>query len=89
MDIFMGGVEEEVAIPKIRTNPPRLSPDRDEVQKAVELLGHVALESMPHPTQKERIVALFQWLDQSEGNASMARIRGAAIVRFGVMTAAR
>ncbi|MCR9094398.1 MAG: thiamine pyrophosphate-binding protein [bacterium] len=39
MDIFMGGVEEEVTIPKIRTNPPRLSPDKDEVTKAVELLA--------------------------------------------------
>ncbi len=40
MDIFMGQAEEdEVPIPRIRTSPPRLSPDRDEVRKAVELLA--------------------------------------------------
>jgi len=39
MDIFMGQVEEETApIPRIRTEPPRLSPDRAEVRRAVELL---------------------------------------------------
>jgi acetolactate synthase-1/2/3 large subunit len=39
MDIFMGGVEEkEVVIPRIRTEPPRLSPDRDEVRRAIEVL---------------------------------------------------
>ncbi len=38
MDIFMGTVEEEVKIPKIRTVPPRLSPDKVEVAKAIELL---------------------------------------------------
>jgi len=38
MDIFMGGVTEEVAIPRIRTSPPRLSPDRDEVRAALEIL---------------------------------------------------
>ena len=41
MDIFMGGVEEdEVVIPRIRTEPPRLSPDRDEVRRAIEVLRH-------------------------------------------------
>jgi len=64
-------------------------PDFITFAQFVELLGHLALESMPHPTSKERIIALFQWLDQSEGNANMARIRGAAIVRFGVMTTGR
>ena len=40
MDIFMAQVEEETApVPRIRTEPPRLSPDRDEVRKAIELLG--------------------------------------------------
>jgi acetolactate synthase-1/2/3 large subunit len=40
MDIFMGAVEEQdVRIPKIRTAPPRLSPDRDEVTKAIDLLA--------------------------------------------------
>jgi acetolactate synthase-1/2/3 large subunit len=39
MDIFMGSVEDEQArIPTIRTQPPRLSPDRDEVRRAVEML---------------------------------------------------
>ena len=39
MDIFMGSVEEEAApIPRIRTEPPRLSPDRDEVREAIALL---------------------------------------------------
>jgi acetolactate synthase-1/2/3 large subunit len=39
MDIFMGGVEEsEVRIPRIRTAPPRLSPDRAAVREALELL---------------------------------------------------
>ncbi len=33
MDIFMGSVDEEdVVIPRIRTEPPRLSPDQDEVR---------------------------------------------------------
>ncbi len=39
MDIFMGGAEPEAApIPCIRTEPPRLSPDRDEVRRAIEIL---------------------------------------------------
>ncbi|MCA9505324.1 MAG: acetolactate synthase [Myxococcales bacterium] len=39
MDIFMGGVPaNEVRIPRIRTEPPRLSPDRDEVRRAIDLL---------------------------------------------------
>ncbi len=38
MDIFMGSVDEEVVIPRIRTEPPRLSPDQDEVRNAIELL---------------------------------------------------
>jgi acetolactate synthase-1/2/3 large subunit len=39
MDVFMGQVEAEQApIPRIRTQPPRLSPDRDEVRRALELL---------------------------------------------------
>jgi acetolactate synthase-1/2/3 large subunit len=40
MDVFMGEVEEEQApIPRIRTAPPRLSPDRDEVRSAIEHLA--------------------------------------------------
>ena len=41
MDVFMGQSEwEEAPIPKIiRTKPPRLSPDRDEVHRAIELLA--------------------------------------------------
>jgi acetolactate synthase-1/2/3 large subunit len=40
MDIFMGGVEEnEVHVPRIRTEPPRISPDREEVRRAIELLS--------------------------------------------------
>ncbi len=39
MDIFMGQAEEAQApIPRIRTAPPRLSPDRDEVRNAIEIL---------------------------------------------------
>lgn len=39
MDIFMGPVEEEdVFIPKIRTEPPRLSPDQVEIKKAIDVL---------------------------------------------------
>ena len=39
MDIFMGQSEEAQApIPTIRTAPPRISPDRDEVRAALELL---------------------------------------------------
>ena len=39
MDIFMAQVEEDAApIPRIRTEAPRISPDRDEVRKAIELL---------------------------------------------------
>ena len=40
MDIFMGTVEddEEIVIPRIRTEPPRLSPDRGEVRKAIDVL---------------------------------------------------
>jgi acetolactate synthase-1/2/3 large subunit len=39
MDIFMGSVEDEVTIPRIRTAPPRLSPDRDAVREALDLLA--------------------------------------------------
>jgi acetolactate synthase-1/2/3 large subunit len=40
MDIFMGSVDEETApIPRIRTEPPRLSPDRHAVRQAIELLA--------------------------------------------------
>jgi acetolactate synthase-1/2/3 large subunit len=38
MDIFMGNVEQEVKIPRIRTAPPRLSPDRESVGEALEIL---------------------------------------------------
>jgi acetolactate synthase-1/2/3 large subunit len=40
MDIFMGQAEwEESPVPRIRTRPPRISPDRDEVRNAIELLA--------------------------------------------------
>jgi acetolactate synthase-1/2/3 large subunit len=40
MDIFMGQAEWEAApIPPIRTQPPRLSPDRAEVRRALEILS--------------------------------------------------
>jgi len=38
MDIFMGTVEQEVKIPRISTQPPRLSPDRESVREALQLL---------------------------------------------------
>ena len=39
MDIFMGQVEDEkVKIPRVRTEAPRLSPDRQEVRAAIDLL---------------------------------------------------
>ncbi len=39
MDVFMGECEEAAApVPKIRTAPPRLSPDRSEVKNAIDLL---------------------------------------------------
>jgi acetolactate synthase-1/2/3 large subunit len=39
MDIFMAQVEEsELRVPRIRTAPPRLSPDRAEVREAIEVL---------------------------------------------------
>ena len=40
MDIFMGQVpDDNVIVPRIRTRAPRISPDRDEVRKALELLS--------------------------------------------------
>jgi acetolactate synthase-1/2/3 large subunit len=40
MDVFMGQAEwEEAPVPKIRTEPPRLSPDRAEVRRAIEILA--------------------------------------------------
>jgi acetolactate synthase-1/2/3 large subunit len=40
MDVFMGQCEEAKApIPRIRTQPPRLSPDRDAVREAIALLA--------------------------------------------------
>ncbi len=42
MDIFMGQVEDEdIVIPRIRTEAPRLSPDKAEVKKAIEVLREV------------------------------------------------
>jgi acetolactate synthase-1/2/3 large subunit len=39
MDVFMAEVEEALApMPRIRTAPPRISPDREEVREAIELL---------------------------------------------------
>ncbi len=39
MDVFLGQCEEETApVPLIRTEPPRISPDRDEVRNAIEIL---------------------------------------------------
>ncbi|MFP8881926.1 MAG: thiamine pyrophosphate-binding protein [Myxococcota bacterium] len=39
MDIFMGSIEDDqVRIPKIRTQSPRLSPDRVEVRAAIDIL---------------------------------------------------
>ena len=44
MDVFMAQVEDDqVHVPRIRTDPPRLSPDRDEVRRAIELLGPLCL----------------------------------------------
>ena len=41
MDIFMGQTEwEKAPIPRVRTDPPRLSPDRVEVREAIEMLGN-------------------------------------------------
>jgi acetolactate synthase-1/2/3 large subunit len=40
MDVFMGQAEwADAPVPKIRTEPPRLSPDRAEVRRAIELLA--------------------------------------------------
>ncbi len=40
MDIFMGACEwEEAPVPPIRTRAPRISPDRDEVRRALELIA--------------------------------------------------
>jgi acetolactate synthase-1/2/3 large subunit len=40
MDIFMGQTEwEKAPIPRIRTQTPRTSPDRDEVRRAIEVLS--------------------------------------------------
>ncbi|MBW2293651.1 MAG: thiamine pyrophosphate-binding protein, partial [Deltaproteobacteria bacterium] len=40
MDIFMGQVpDDNVIVPKIRTRAPRISPDRDEIRKALDLLS--------------------------------------------------
>jgi acetolactate synthase-1/2/3 large subunit len=40
MDVFMGQAEwADAPIPRIRTEPPRLSPDRAEVRRAIELLS--------------------------------------------------
>ncbi len=40
MDVFMGQAEEaEAPVPRIRTEPPRLSPDKVEVRKAIEILA--------------------------------------------------
>ena len=40
MDIFMGQAEEsEAPVPRIRTRSPRISPDRDEVRLAIEVLA--------------------------------------------------
>jgi acetolactate synthase-1/2/3 large subunit len=40
MDVFMGQAEwEEAPVPRIRTAPPRLSPDRVEVRSAIEILS--------------------------------------------------
>jgi acetolactate synthase-1/2/3 large subunit len=42
MDVFMGQAEwEEAPVPRIRTAPPRLSPDRAEVRAAIEILSKV------------------------------------------------
>ena len=39
MDVFMAQVEEsQVTFPRIRTDAPRISPDREEVRRAIELL---------------------------------------------------
>jgi acetolactate synthase-1/2/3 large subunit len=41
MDVFMGSCEwEQAMVPPIRTNPPRISPDRVDVREALELLRH-------------------------------------------------
>jgi acetolactate synthase-1/2/3 large subunit len=40
MDVFMGQVEwDQAPVPMVRTEPPRLSPDREEVRKAIEVLS--------------------------------------------------
>jgi len=40
MDVFMGSAEwEEAPVPKIRCEPPRISPHRDDVRRALEVLA--------------------------------------------------
>jgi acetolactate synthase-1/2/3 large subunit len=40
MDVFMGQAEwEEAPVPRIRTEPPRISPDKAEVRRAIELIA--------------------------------------------------
>jgi len=42
MDVFMGQVEwADAPVPKIRTVPPRIQPDRDYVREAIEMLAQV------------------------------------------------
>ncbi len=47
MDIFQGTVEDDqVHIPKIRTQPPRISPDRAEVRAAIDILRNCSKPMM-------------------------------------------
>jgi len=47
IDIFQGTVEEDqIHIPKIRTQPPRLSPDRVEVRAAIDILRNCSKPMM-------------------------------------------
>ena len=48
----------------------------------IEILGHIALESMPHLSVKARLSALFTWLDQSDGNTMLASKRSTGVIRF-------
>ena len=61
-------------------------PDFCNLLQYIEVLGHIALESMPHLSVKARLSALFTWLDQSDGNTMLASKRSTGVIRFSTST---
>ena len=60
-------------------------PDFLNFSQFCECLGHIAIAAFASETAEERVATLWKWLDQSEGNSKVAKMKGPrGLIRFAV-----